>query len=78
MSTKSSFELVFSRSEPTKVILKSKSWCGMFVLKLSGLQIKLLIFKEDERDLKKSDLKNWGMFMRINIEGIYPLAQTTK
>ena len=31
LSTKSSFEF-------TKVILKSKSWCEMFVLKLSGLK----------------------------------------
>jgi hypothetical protein len=37
-STKSPFEFAFSHCEFTKVLLQSKSWCEMFVLKLSGIQ----------------------------------------
>ena len=35
-STKSALEFVLTRCEFTKVILQSRSWCEMFVLKLSG------------------------------------------
>ena len=38
LSTKSPFESVFSSCEFTKVIMQSKSWCKIFVLKLSGIQ----------------------------------------
>ena len=42
LSKKSSFEIVFFSFEfSKKVILNSKSWCEMFVSKLSGTQIKL-------------------------------------
>ena len=37
--TKSPFEFVFSCCESTKVILQSKSWSEMVVLKLSGIQM---------------------------------------
>ena len=38
LSTKSPLKFVFSRCEFTKVMLKSKGWCEMFVLKPSGIQ----------------------------------------
>ena len=38
LSTKSPFEIMFLRCEFTKVILYSKSWCEIFVLKLSCIQ----------------------------------------
>ena len=38
LSTKSSFEFVLQCCEFTKVILQSKSWCKMYVLKLSSIQ----------------------------------------
>ena len=37
--SKSLFKFLFSSCEFTKVILQSKSWNEMFVLKLSGIQI---------------------------------------
>ena len=43
-STKSPFEFMFACCEFTKVTLKSKSWCEMFVLELSGIRNKLTHF----------------------------------
>ena len=40
---KSPFKFVFLCGEYIKVILKSKSWCKMFVLMLSGIKIMLMI-----------------------------------
>ena len=48
LNTKSSFELVCSCCEFTKVILWSKSWCEMFILKFSGIQIFLSKYHFDK------------------------------
>ena len=49
LSTKSPFEFLFLNWEFTKVILWSKSWCEMFVLKHSGIQISFISkFKIDD------------------------------
>ena len=38
LNTKLPFEFVFLHCEFAKVILYSKSWCKIFILKLSGIQ----------------------------------------
>ena len=52
LSTKSPFEFVFECCEFTKVIVQSKSWCDMFVLKLSGLPKNLTLVKNKIFDHK--------------------------
>ena len=44
MSTKSPFEFVFWCWEFTKVLVKSKGYSKMFILNLSGLQLKKNIY----------------------------------
>ena len=45
--------LFFSCGEITKVILHSKSWCEMLVLKLSGIQNILYIYKNSYNAIKR-------------------------